>query len=56
MFIGPMEIIGQMARTVQRATTSAHRVFEVLDTEPEIVDAAEPVRLEPVEGTSRSRT
>ena len=50
MFIGPMEIIGQMARTVQRATTSAHRVFEVLDTEPEIVDVADPVRLEPVEG------
>ncbi|MCH7890741.1 MAG: ATP-binding cassette domain-containing protein [Gemmatimonadetes bacterium] len=50
MFIGPMEIIGQMARTVQRATTSAHRVFEVLDTEPEIVDVAEPLRLEPVEG------
>jgi ATP-binding cassette subfamily B protein len=50
MFIGPMEVIGQMARTVQRATTSAHRVFEVLDTEPEIVDVAEPVRLEPVEG------
>jgi ATP-binding cassette subfamily B protein len=50
MFIGPIEVIGQMARTVQRATTSAHRVFEVLDTEPEIVDTAEPVRLEPVEG------
>ncbi|MEM7417594.1 MAG: ABC transporter ATP-binding protein [Gemmatimonadota bacterium] len=50
MFIGPIEIIGQMARTVQRATTSAHRVFEVLDTEPEIVDATEPRRLEPVEG------
>lgn len=50
MFIGPIEIIGQMARTVQRATTSAHRVFEVLDTEPEIVDLAEPRRLEPVQG------
>ena len=50
MFIGPMEIIGQMARTVQRATTSAHRVFEVLDTEPEIVDAPEPVRLLPLKG------
>ena len=53
MFIGPMEIIGQMARTVQRATTSAHRVFEVLDTEPEILDAAKPVRLEPVRGHVR---
>ena len=50
MFVGPMEVIGQMARTVQRATTSAHRVFEVLDTEPEIVDAPAPVRLEPVRG------
>jgi ATP-binding cassette subfamily B protein len=50
MFVGPMEVIGQMARTVQRATTSAHRVFEVLDTEPEIVDAAEAIRLEPVKG------
>jgi ATP-binding cassette subfamily B protein len=53
MFIGPIEIIGQMARTVQRATTSAHRVFEVLDTEPDIVDRPEPIRLEPVEGRVR---
>jgi ATP-binding cassette subfamily B protein len=50
MFIGPIEVIGQMARTVQRATTSAHRVFEVLDTEPDIVDAPASVRLEPVRG------
>jgi ATP-binding cassette subfamily B protein len=50
MFVGPIEVIGQMARTMQRATTSAHRVFEVLDTEPEIREVAEPVRLEPVHG------
>jgi ATP-binding cassette subfamily B protein len=50
MFLAPIEVIGQMARTVNRATTSAHRVFEVLDTEPEMVDAPEAVRLEPVEG------
>jgi ATP-binding cassette subfamily B protein len=50
MFVGPMEVIGQMARTVNRATSSAHRVFEVLDTEPEIVDLPDPVRLEPVKG------
>jgi ATP-binding cassette subfamily B protein len=53
MFIGPMEIIGQMARTVQRATTSAHRVFEVLDTEPDIVDVIAPRRLDPVRGHVR---
>ncbi len=50
MFIAPIEIIGQMARTMSRATTSAHRVFEVLDTEPEVTDAPRPVRLEPVRG------
>jgi ATP-binding cassette, subfamily B, bacterial len=50
MFIAPIEVIGQMTRTMNRATTSAHRVFEVLDTEPDVVDAAAPVRLRPVEG------
>jgi len=50
MFIAPIEVIGQMARTMNRATTSAHRVFEVLDTQPDIRDVADPVRLEPVQG------
>jgi ATP-binding cassette, subfamily B, bacterial len=50
MFVAPVEIIGQMARVLNRATTSAHRIFEVLDTEPEIVDASVPVRVEPVRG------
>ena len=36
MFIAPIEEIGQLARTVNRATSSAHRVFEVLDSEPEV--------------------
>jgi len=50
MFMGPIEVFGQIARTMNRATTSAHRVFEVLDTEPEVTDQAEPIRLEPVQG------
>jgi ATP-binding cassette subfamily B protein len=50
MFVAPIEIIGQMARVMNRATSSAHRVFEVLDTVPEIVDRPDPVRLEPVRG------
>jgi ATP-binding cassette subfamily B protein len=50
MFVGPIEVIGQMARTMNRATTSAHRVFEVLDTEPEVRDVADPVQLDPVGG------
>ncbi|HJU64998.1 MAG TPA: ABC transporter ATP-binding protein, partial [Gemmatimonadaceae bacterium] len=50
MFIAPIDIIGQMARTINRATSSAHRVFEVLDSEPEVRDVVEPIRLEPVRG------
>ena len=50
MFVAPIEVIGQMVRTVNRATSSAHRVFEVLDSEPEVKDAANPVRLSPVRG------
>jgi len=50
MFVAPIEVIGQMARTINRATSSAHRVFEVLDSEPEVRDIAEPNRLEPVQG------
>src|SRR6266513_2999790 len=50
MFSAPIEVIGQMARTINRATTSAHRVFEVLDTEPDVRDTPEPLRLEPVHG------
>jgi ATP-binding cassette subfamily B protein len=50
MFVQPIEVIGQMARIMHRATSSAHRVFEVLDTEPEVVDVAQPRRLAPLEG------
>ena len=50
MFVGPIEVIGQMARVMNRATSSAHRIFEVLDTEPEVIDRPAPVRLEPVRG------
>jgi ATP-binding cassette subfamily B protein len=46
MFIAPIEIIGQMTRIANRATSSAHRVFEVLDTEPEVVDRREPKRID----------
>lgn len=32
MFAQPIEIIGQMARMLNRATSSAYRIFEILDT------------------------
>ncbi len=50
MFFQPIEVIGQVARMLNRATSSAHRIFEVLDTEPQITDRADATRLEPVQG------
>ncbi|MEW5915027.1 MAG: ABC transporter ATP-binding protein [Gemmatimonadota bacterium] len=50
MFINPIEMIGQMARTMNRATSSAHRVFEVLDSKPEVRDGPAPIKLTPVQG------
>ena len=50
MYVGPIDVIGQMARIINRATSSAHRIFDVLDTEPEVVDTLTPKRLSPVAG------
>ncbi len=50
MFMWPIEVIGQMARIVNRATTSAHRVFEILDTRPDVVDAADAVQVTSLQG------
>ena len=50
MFGAPIEIFGQMARIMNRATSSAHRVFEVLDTRPEVRDAENPLVLRPLRG------
>src|SRR5688500_19295191 len=50
MFVAPIVVIGQMVRTINRATSSAHRVFEVLDSEPGVKDAPDAVRLSPEKG------
>jgi ATP-binding cassette subfamily B protein len=53
MFLWPIEVFGQMARIVNRATTSAHRVFEILDTRPDVIDAADALKVERLEGNVR---
>jgi len=53
MFLQPIETIGMMTRMMNRATSSAVRIFEVLDTQPDFTDVAEPVRLKPVRGDVR---
>ena len=50
MYMHPIEILGRMTFILNRATSSAHRVFEILDTQPDIVEVDNPTRLEPVQG------
>jgi ATP-binding cassette subfamily B protein len=50
MFIAPIENFGFLTRMINRSLSSAHRVFEVLDTEPEVRESDEAVTLAPVKG------
>lgn len=50
MFVQPIEIIGQMSRMINRATSSAQRVFEVLDTQPTILKSESPIQLKRING------
>jgi ATP-binding cassette subfamily B protein len=50
LFFYPLEVIGQITRMMNRAVSSAHRVFEVIDTEPQIQEVAHPRRIERIEG------
>ncbi len=50
MFMQPLETIGQMTRMMNKAVSSAHRIFEILDTEPQIQDVPDPVVLDPLKG------
>ncbi len=52
MFVMPLEQFGFLTRMINRSISSAQRVFEILDTEPEIreKDADEAVALKPVQG------
>jgi ATP-binding cassette subfamily B protein len=50
MFTWPIEMVGRITFILNRAVSSAHRIFEVLDTRALVVDRPEPVRLEPVHG------
>lgn len=51
MFVSPIHMIGQTVQMMNRATSSAHRIFEVLDTTPQVAKAADPVQLEPLAGS-----
>jgi ATP-binding cassette subfamily B protein len=50
MFFFPIEILATLSRMVNRSLSSAHRIFEILDAEPELVDKPEAIQLRPVQG------
>jgi ATP-binding cassette subfamily B protein len=48
--LGPVRMLSGLNRRFLRAATSAERVFEILDTPPDIADSKNSVRLEHVSG------
>ena len=49
-FYGPVETLCRLNHRFQRAATSAERVFEVLDTHPEVIDQPGAMTMPPIEG------
>ena len=49
-FYEPIQGIANLYAQVQAAVAGAERIFELLDTQPEITDAPDAVRLPPIQG------
>ena len=49
-FYGPVESLCRLNHRFQRAATSAERVFETLDAEPEVADTPDVGTMPPIEG------
>ncbi len=50
MFAQPVRNLAQVNDTIQRALAAADRILELLDTEPDLVDAEDAIDLPPIEG------
>lgn len=50
MFTAPIEVIGQMARMLNRALSSAHRIFEILDSRAKILNKSDALKPNGMEG------
>ena len=49
-FYGPVESLCRLNHRFQHAATSAERVFEVLDTQPDVADRPDAVAMPPIQG------
>ncbi|NLE66543.1 MAG: ABC transporter ATP-binding protein [Lentisphaerae bacterium] len=50
MFYGPLQFLSRIADYLARALTSAERVFEILDSEPEVRERGDAVRIPELKG------
>jgi len=50
MFFGPIQTMGDLYNAVLSAAASAERIFQLLDTEPQIKDRPDAMELAPVRG------
>ncbi len=50
MFYAPIEVLARVAEEFQQAVAGSERIFEVLDTEPNIVDRPDAKKLQTCEG------
>lgn len=50
-FYAPIQNLTRFTHRLQRAATAAERVFEILDTQPEIQDAPDAIELKDVKGS-----
>ncbi|RKZ31912.1 ABC transporter ATP-binding protein [bacterium] len=50
MFFQPINAIAEKFNIMQAAMASSERIFQILDTEPDITEAEKPVAIEPVKG------
>ena len=55
MFSAPIEVLGQVARMLNRALSSAYRIFEILDTKATVENQENSIRLEEVKGSVEFR-
>lgn len=49
-FYGRLESLSRMVEPTQRAAASAQRIFEILDRQPSVAEAKNPIRLETMRG------
>ena len=50
MLYGPLQSVNRVVDMLGRALAAAERVFDILDTKPEVPDAAQPISLPVIEG------